>query len=424
MTAADKQYFITLSNRHAKVPKFGTPSSTLSGGPYFKIGKRWVGNDNPAFMQLISRQSSATNKYDLYLRKLVVQQPAETYIANSLNNKWSYQSCYSSGNFGHQGFDEAIVTRLTGEAYNTIHKKLQKDRDSYNGFEFLAEFHKAVKMIRNPAEALAGYLNRRAEDAVRLKAMSAERSARIRRSRARRSTIIQRLNREARHLSKALASLRLETQYGWKPLVSELEGIASLAYKSFPSKGAVKIFKAHRKDTTTVSFRDNVTIGDTIFDIYESRTYEYTVELKARQTYTGRYDGMGFLELLAAKGGFRINRLLPLAWELTPLSVFVDMFVNVGDILSASMAETADLSSVDRYVTRRCIIRKEIVPRAPVYGQFIVPPRNGAVVVTEKHYSREKWALGIPPLTFTIPAIGSGQSGNLLALFYNAYTKY
>lgn len=423
MTTANHQVAVRLYGKSKTIHSDGHMSSTDSyGNNLLYVGKRWVGDNDPAFALKISRLQSATNKYDMYQNKFIYTRDARMAVnGGPAGAKYSYLSTFGQGGLS-ASFSSDIISKLTNACMMSIYKKVAKEQQSIQGLPFLGEFRNTVHMIKHPAEALARYANQRAHRLIQAKLESAARSNRIRRRKASKKSIIRALNREARDLRKTIAASYLELKFGAQPLIADLRSAAELAYASFPTNGSIKLFNSTFVDRVTTS-RDVATVFGGTHTYVETiqEEYEYKVHIKARYAYRGQYDGMSYLELLKAKSGFTMNDVVPALWELAPLSVFVDQFVNVSSILTACCTETHDVVSVDRYVTRRLIRRNRIAFRKSSYGAFLYPPtREGLVVSLHKHYSREKWAMNIPSIAFTTP-IGELKSLTLAAFLDLAF---
>lgn len=428
MTTGSNIYRVNLRGQYHRIDKRNNSSSidwnfgTLS----LDYGKSWVGSDNPLFSSLIERQLQATNPYSMKETKILYRLDAR----NTSDVEAYAQNYYSATELRHVTFgqglqtpnwDASIITNNTNLATAKVYKKLARLQSDYGGFEFLAEFRKSLHMIKHPAESLAAYLNHKAERMVRDRKMHAEKLARIRRSRASRTSIAARIRREEGLFNKTVAKSWLELQFGAKPFIGSLEDIANSSVNAFPSQGAVKILSATSQEVVRIQSQQAVTFGRTTYDQTVEDEYLYEVTIKARVKYAGQYDGMSSLELMASRGGFKVSQIVPTLWELTPLSVFADYFVTVGDTLSALATETKDVFSVDRYVTKR-LLRRSIISIRPVPYSIARPypeTRDGTQVFLFKEYDRTPWSLTIPPVRFTNPIGNFSQMANLSAFLYS-----
>lgn len=395
------------------------PHGTL----YTPIGKQWNGSDDPLYRQKIERGLSATNAYSVTSNKRLFARAARLYMlsAQAIGFKEIEHRTFGQGG-NTVTWDQLVITNNTNAAMAKLYMKLNREQVTYGGFELLAEFRDTIRMIKRPAESLAAYLNERASKLIALKTESKNRSDAILRSKGSKSTIRRRLNKEQSDLRRMVSASWLELQFGVKPLLGTLADMADTSLEIFPREGAVKILTASSTERVRKVTRTQTGFGNVSYVTNIIEDYEYKVELKARVRYAGQYDGMSPLELLKAKGGFTLTQLVPLAWELAPLSVFVDYFVNVGDILTACMTETKNVTSVDRYISRKLIRRQEITLAIPVWG-IRDPNRSndGLVLDYFKLYTREKYVMSIPPVMFTSPADSLSKQLNLLAFLDLAF---
>lgn len=424
MTTGNRTSNLALSGSRYAVTNGGVSITQESFGVLnTTVGKSWVGGDNPMYQSLIDQTLSATNNYTLNVSKVLFARSARSLVQPATNNgyRWTYHSTYGQGN-NTVAWDVLLVSKLTNAAMTRLYGKLYELQASYGGLELLAEFRSTIHMIKHPAEALAAYTNERASKLIAAKQEHLRKKDMILRSRANKRTIIRRLNREEKAFTRMLSASWLEFRFGAKPFIDTLAAMADVSLEVFPSEGAVKLLKVTEKSVFTTVRTQVIGFGNQAYTEVFEEDWEYTVQLKARVRYAGQYDGMSQLELLKAKGGFELKQGIPLAWELAPLSVFIDYFVNVGDILQASMTETKDVKSVDRYITRKLIRRSRIDFNPVGWGPMVYPPtRQGLVVTYYKQYSREKWAMTIPSLTFTTPADSLIKSTNLLAFVNLAF---
>lgn len=399
----------------------GTYTSPAGGSLVTTIGRSWVGVDDLEFQKKIALKQSATNMYTLNVVKNIYARSARSRVIGSPGNSLQYKETIHT-TYGEDtntaNWDAAAVTNNTNAAMAKCYKKLDKMRNAYGGLEILGEFRSTLHMLKHPAESLANYANDRAERLIKQKIQSANRINNLKRSKKlSKRQRDKRINRELVDLNKVINSSVLELNFGALPLLGAIADAAQASLEVFPKEGAIKIITSTSKSTVKSSRFNSAGFGFNVgYTQYIEEEYEYEVKIVVRVIYRGQYDGMDSLQLLAAKGGFDFSQVIPVLWELAPLSVFVDMFVNVGDTLTASMTETRNVVSVDRYVVRKLLRRRVIVLTKPSWGSIdITYHRDGSVVTYFKQYTREKWVMSIPPLAFTTPAGNIGQLTNLLA---------
>ncbi len=430
---------MTIGNKQSPRHFWGTYNDVYLGVPsynpaasYFGIleGKKWNGTDDPVFKKKIERLESATNAYQFDRSRLIYALPARQKII--------YSPVYSNTTLREAMSYGSVTDPLSWSSYeidyNTnlaVHKIFAKIRDLESpiaGLEFLGEFRETIKAIRNPAEALAAYANKHASKQLdRLTKRRSRRAILKSKYSSKPKLLEKRLIREDADWSRTLAASVLEFNFGAAPLVKTLQAAAQAAVQTFPHQGAVKILKSTFKSSVgRVGPRINTSVGSLSLYQQDADEYEYSVTIVCRVKYAGQYDGMSQLEQLAALSGLSWPKVLPVLWELAPLSVFVDYFANVGSVLEAATTSLANVVSVDRYVTRQLIRRTSLnfVPAVVSNAVIAQESSGGAVTHYYKRYTREAWALVIPTLVFTTPASSLKKLGNLasflrLALFKN-----
>lgn len=384
-----------------------------------RIGKWWTGADDPGFQLKIAKNQSATNMYQREESRIIYAISARNRVTYRPGNgiRTVTTEHFGNGDVTAPSWDESVVSDLTNLAMSKLYGVLQEIANPVNGLEFLAEFRKTVQMVKNPAKALGDYLNKHLSKQVKLHTSHiARRNAILRNKRLSNKQRLRQLSREANRWGNLAARLRLEYKFGWEPLVKTVGAAAEAAFEAFPEEGAIRTFR--RSSTRKVGITTNPIESGGHSSWYKMQIdeYEYKVTLVMRVRYDGQYDGMSSLEQLNARSGLLKTQLIPLAWELAPLSVFVDYFANVGDILAACMTETKSVASVDRYVSRRLLRRRTIDFRPNIYGPSDPTfARQGYVVAFTTKYTREKWTMSIPPLRFTTPADSMTQTMNLAA---------
>jgi hypothetical protein len=377
-------------------------------GTYFTtVGKSWSGSDDLGYKLKINKLESATNAYEKNVTRVIYAQKATQtsvrFTGSSFEKKQQYVECYGSG-ANSVVWPTGEIDKNTNLAMHSIYAKLNELQSPIGGLEFLGEFMKTVHMIRNPAEALAAYANKHASKQV---ARIAKREATRGKLRARLATkprqLGRALKREANEFSKVTAKSILEFNYGAAPLIGLVEDAAQAALKVFPEKGKVKVLRStFKSEEAVVSPKSTVGFGPTGITTQVVNVYEYSVTIVCRVKYSGQFDGMSELQKIKAQSGLELSKLVPVLWELAPLSVFIDMFAGVGKVLTASSVSTADVVSVDRYVTRKLLRTYSVDFTEP--GGFNTHVNTPGLVVTYFYrYTREKWVMRIPRIVFTTP---------------------
>jgi hypothetical protein len=145
------------------------------------------------------------------------------------------------------------------------------------------------------------------------------------------TTLRRRRKGSKNHRRRVLSETWLEYQYGWRPLVSDLEGGLD-ALSRFAQKPI-------RFKSVSGSGRDERDHSPAPLEVDSGRIL-YTVNRKYHTIGTARYWGVVELQTGGSTSvpgnlGFRLDRFVPSLWELIPYSFIVDYFSNVGDIISS-----------------------------------------------------------------------------------------
>jgi hypothetical protein len=123
-----------------------------------------------------------------------------------------------------------------------------------------------------------------------------------------------------------VAQLWLELQYGWKPLISEVQGSLALLEQETLSGKLLRI-QTKRKQSIDVT-----TSGQSSYDAYVYYNYNQVQTGFVSIQYTMYYKVTGSGHTLAQTG---LLNPLNLGWELIPFSFVVDWFLTVGAYLNS-----------------------------------------------------------------------------------------
>lgn len=128
--------------------------------------------------------------------------------------------------------------------------------------------------------------------------------------------------------SKTLAQNWLELQYGWKPLLSDIDGSLKAIHKF--NYGGYVIQQARASATSTSTVVSNV------LDWGAFPCGKRTIRTRSTTKYGLRFVLDDHLQALLAQTGF--SNPLNLAWEVLPFSFVVDWFLPIGPYLEALQA--------------------------------------------------------------------------------------
>lgn len=141
-------------------------------------------------------------------------------------------------------------------------------------------------------------------------------------------------------LANSLAKNWLELQYGWKPLLQDVEGAAkSLAYLNAGTL-MVQTVRSTKSKTTTES--GNLTVVG-----YPAGSWTCITKTEIR--FGMRFKVGEPLDAFLAQIGF--NNPISLAWEIIPYSFVVDWFLPIGEYLTG-LKHWEGMHFVDGWETR------------------------------------------------------------------------
>lgn len=220
-------------------------------------------------------------------------------------------------------------------------KKAQNAQRKFQSPTFLAELHETVQMFRHPIRSI---INELGKHQGRLR-RTLGRNGRLRewrtRSRQGPSATAQRI----------VSDQWLQTQFGLLPFISDMDDAAE-ALKGFfermsdrPTRIPVKAFV--QRDVKSVDLQFST---DGFGDISYKRLF--TDQRTERVTYRGAvklvpYEDQVFSSI-RTHFGFDWRTAVLTTWEIIPYSFLVDYFVNIGDMLEASLFNQANLAWVNR----------------------------------------------------------------------------
>lgn len=306
-----------------------------------------------------------------------------------------------SGNPGTLSYSKADA-----EALGKFNRRIREKRTAFEGGVFLGELGQTLSMIRRPARGLRTLTDEFLHAARRVRALGlrgAVRNARLLPS----------------EVAEQLADLWLEAQFGWRPLMSDVEGACealrlisngqSLHTGRISAKGAEdsNVAETHTPITSPSGFR----LEDSMREVAHCEViYRGAIRVKARDPRT----------MDAALVGFDLSSFLPTAWELIPYSFLIDYFTNVGEIVTGWSNLFTELSWCNRTVRRQYkrenVVRLSGAPM-PAWMDSNVMVAPAKFVCEKSHVLREKYTgTTVPSFTFRIPSFGSLKWLNIAAL--------
>jgi hypothetical protein len=201
-----------------------------------------------------------------------------------------------------------------------------------SGPTFIGELGKTIGMIRKPAKAISnqvyGYLG------------DVDSYARRRRSRKIRQDVV----------NQDLTDIWLQWSLGWSPLINETRLGAEALSRLLNDERRVFSVRGFASDEFGVSIPGKTTVSSGIvvpWEYEDVSQVSHLIKGGVKAKATGKhFKAMNLF-------GFNMSEFVPTVWNLLPLSWFVDYFVNVGDVLSATYTDISGVYWVSHSQRRR-----------------------------------------------------------------------
>jgi hypothetical protein len=323
-----------------------------------------------------------------------------THIKNSSNPTWdwnfSYGNVTSSGAVG-SGTVAALNVSVSNEAKRKFINKCIEAQSAFNGSTFLGELGDTLRGIRNPARALRSGIDDYMETCKR----------------RRRGTKSQK--------RKILAETWLEYQYGWAPLISDINSASRQLERIRHGSPPYQWVEAIAQDSFDADMQvDDLGPGSLVI----------LVNTLDKQTSIVKYYGMVNIDLppgsyLSGRSlGFRWDQFVPTLWEIIPYSFLADYFTNIGDIIQSWSYAKSNLRWVSLTTVREHSIEKRTGASWSTASPSFLASREtewirkpGSSYASARIVSRTPAAGSlVPSLELSLPALGSLKWLNLAAL--------
>ncbi len=449
MTTRHKSY-TKLSLGHTLI-WFYDPKDPVRPDPIASYNEEWnvtvsddfVGGDMPNWKQVIASGGSATNDFVKYGRKvnvadcipLVYHTTSYRPFLDTYLQEWSgfrYMGTPEQPNLFD--FKPNMRYDLIAESNQKIYDKIYAEHNSFNGYAFLGEIKDTIHLIRHPMSVISDLTETYIDTVAKNKAaFRHQHSLLIRKGRLLRS-VNQRIRNQKRINAllskerKLASNLWLQLRFGVLPLIQDVQNFAQTALDQLISQQErYKWYKATSKGV--VPGLDFIPDIFQLYGSYYKNTYDQkhrgNCRILAREKLELRGPNKELLDVLAVSSGLlEPGRLLiPALWDLTPLSVFADYFVNVNSVLTAALTDTSKIDHVElQYRESKDTSTTTSLLSGITSGWRNLAHQDGYCIVSNYRYQRKEWALTIPSITFTLP-IGSPIRLANLAAFLNNVAK-
>jgi hypothetical protein len=329
-----------------------------------------VAGDVPFFRWLIRRNTNASGNLSVNVSNAEVSDlvsESQVRVGTSPSSpdwnkvtKFGLEGAFQGANVpepisSHSGSPSMV--KANAIAIRCLQSKWTKRRRQFSGGVFLGELGKTIMMVIRPAKALRAKLS-----------SFSQRASKIAKRRARGDSV-----------TKVLADTWLESVFGWKPLISDIQD-GALALARTVEKDVLERhqFRCFGQDEVTLNpFATPFRLGLGLGDVHSFIAYTHTVA-RAQMILYGVWCARvadsalasSSARRLATLSGFNWEDIPSQAWELVPWSFVVDYFSNVGDVIeSAANTLNGPLWIEQVQITETETIR-DIVPDPSDAAQF------------------------------------------------------
>jgi len=331
-----------LTRTNISTPDFGTVNTTVdkSNQTLGVVNISRNGSNIPGYKYLITTQQDASSGYSRrdYTIDSVPGNVQYVYYDSSIRSTLTEMVAgwlLYPNNGSWPTASSNYSASLDSQAQTQFLAKLYQKQTTFQGGIFLGELREAIHGIRHP---LASLYNGSFDflKAVRRRAASGK---------IRRAPTVN--GKRLSILTKMLSDTWLEFSFGWAPLVNDLDNAAqALSYLTQRSPTEHIVGSATKETVTTA-------VGGLFACGYNTYTLQERTALNTKVKYTGGLHATidNATSGLSAKDlGVGLNDFVPTIWELIPYSFLIDYFINVGQVLEASMASTAGLFYLSKSV--------------------------------------------------------------------------
>nr|UJQ85969.1 MAG: putative maturation protein [Leviviridae sp.] len=293
-------------------------------------------------------------------------------------------------------------------------KKIRSEREVWAGPEFLGELSKTKDMLRHPLRGLMDLGNeliaRASRDPCRL-----QRSPRgYRKCRRRAERLARKQNRE---IPASVGSAWLEFQFGARPLVGMISDIAD-QLTDFQEPELKRVGFIHDAETASSSIKVGTDVNFCAVRYSEVHKTTVSYKLRCQISREGNIEKGSVAQF--RETGFAWDSLVPTAWELLPLSVFIDYVSNIGDLISAGcvsldgVRNTSMTEVTQSQFTRGNVVLQPSTSTHAARDTQTISSLTPTFSCTETTISRRKPSLNLEP-RFRLKMPSSGQGLNLAA---------
>lgn len=325
-------------------------------------------------------------------------------FVNNANPPWIYYGEHDGNWLSHvlgvpakptidQGLKDALRAMAATEAWAKV------DTSDIQGLAMLGEIRQTLNLLGDPVRAFSKFFFEKAWADADWKKARGKRA-------------------KDRAAAKLLSNLWLQYQYGFRPILMDIEAIvAELQNQTFNPRRTARATKTHNVSSVTpmTPWLRGAIETDISYRTQSSYVVRAGILYEARVSPVKQF-GLHWTSLPAA------------AWELTPWSFVVDWFLNVGDFLQAYVNSTVGVNVLAAWTSddeQHTVTRTSGAARLVVAGWSTVKSPYGSETASYRNRTRIP-SVESPSLTFESPlqAIMKGNRGlNAYTLFLQQFIK-
>jgi hypothetical protein len=268
------------------------------------------------YRQIISRGDNATTtlsgtRYEVNQTPISLRYGA---IAKPNSGAISHEFVVQGNGYVHSTLtsfpgQDALLLAADNLALTRFYSALSSQSSAFKGMVLAGELRQSLQMIRHPAQAL-----RRGIDSY---------LANLRRFGPR----IARQQRES-----FVRRTWLEYTYGWRPLISDIDGAIQQFYRSQWIRPIFIMVRGNGEKSVEVA---SAVQQSSDFGYGHKMRWEIRMDAVSSAKYYGILDSVGDGAPNVHSYGFSPHEFVPTIYNLIPYSFLVDYFTNIGDIVSS-----------------------------------------------------------------------------------------
>jgi hypothetical protein len=326
------------SSNNGGIPSITTGSRTL-------WSRVWSGSRTPNFRKLKAKQLPVNPHSVQFI--VVDSDDLFQHMSNHVNGGWTAEASTYTLYYNHPSFIASHLALARNKAIRKIIEQTESGIDANLAQDF-AQYGQTVNLIRNSVTKITKSVLalKKGNIPLAINSLFAGKNPKFR--------------GKGPTIGKAVAENWLELQYGWKPLLQDIEG----SFKSLPALNAVSGFVNRATAVATAVDESKAVNTNKPIGFSGSWSHYDLVRTETRCKMTLRYTINSPLKTFLAQTGF--TNPINLLWEVVPFSFVVDWFIPIGPWLE-TISSWDGLTFMDGSQT--LFTRKEVLTVLDYTGQ-------------------------------------------------------